>query len=177
VKGPTDVYLHDGRGRVLFFFSPPLNDSLARALPAAVQEIRRVHGPQPFTLVFDRGGYSGDTFRFLQPQHIGFITYLRGCSARRRYGRKKFRPGWSFFEDHRHTYRLFEKKTRVRRVGSLRTLLFLGDEGQPIPVLTNLAPTSRAAAQVVYGLRLRWRQENSFKFLAPHYAMDQIVRS
>jgi len=84
VKGHTDVYLHDARGRVLFFFSQPLNDSLARALPAAVEEIRRVHGPQPFTLVFDRGGYSGDAFRFLQQQNIGFITYLRGRSARRR---------------------------------------------------------------------------------------------
>jgi hypothetical protein len=175
VKGHTDVYLHDARGRVLFFFSQPLNDSLARALPAAVEEIRRVHGPQPFTLVFDRGGYSGDAFRFLQQQNIGFITYLRGRSARRRYARKRFRPGWFFFEDHRHTYQLFEKKTRLRRVGSLRTLLFLGDEGQQIPVLTNLALACRAA-QVVHCLRLRWRQENSFKFLSEHYAIDQIVQ-
>ena len=175
VKGHTDVYLHDARGRVLFFFSQPLNDSLARALPTAVEEIRRVHGPQPFTLVFDRGGYSGDAFRFLQQQNIGFITYLRGRSARRRYGRKKFRPGWFFFENHRHTYQLFEKKTRLRRVGSLRTILFLGDEGQQIPVLTNLAPACRAA-QVVCCLRLRWRQENSFKFLSEHYAIDQIVQ-
>jgi hypothetical protein len=175
VKGHTDVYLHDARGRALFFFSQPLNDSLARAIPAMVQEIRRVHGPQPFTLVFDRGGYSGDTFRFLQEQNIGFITYLKGRSARRRYARKKFCSGWFFFEGHRHTYQLFEKKTRVRRVGSLRTILFLGDEGQQIPLLTNLAPTSRAA-KVVHCLRLRWRQENSFKFLSQHYAIDQIVQ-
>jgi transposase len=175
VKGHTDVYLHDARGRVLFFFSQPLNDSLARALPAAVEEIRRVHGPQPFILVFDRGGYSGDAFRFLQQQNIGFITYLRGRSARRRYARKKFRPGWFLFENHRHTYQRFEKKTRLRRVGSLRTILVLGEEGQQIPVLTNLAPAGRAA-QVVHCLRLRWRQENSFKFLSEHYAIDQIVQ-
>jgi hypothetical protein len=175
VKGHTDVYLHDARGRALFFFSQPLNDSLARALPGAVEEIRRVHGPQPFTLVFDRGGYSGDAFRFLQEHNIGFITYLKGRSARRRYARKKFHPGWFFFENRRHTYRLFEKKTRVRRVGSLRTIVFLADEEQQIPVLTNLAPTSRAA-QVVHCLRLRWRQENSFKFLSQNYAIDQIVQ-
>jgi hypothetical protein len=175
VKGHTDVYLHDARGRALFFFSQPLNDSLGRAIPGAVEEIRRVHGPQPFTLVFDRGGYSGDAFRFLQKENIGFITYLKGRSARRRYARKKFQPGWFFFDDHRHTYRLFEKKTRVRRVGSLRTILFLSEEGQQIPVLTNLVPTCRAA-KVVHCLRLRWRQENSFKFLAEHYAIDQIVQ-
>jgi hypothetical protein len=174
-KGHTDVYLHDARGRALFFFSQPLNDSLGRAIPGAVEEIRRVHGPQPFTLVFDRGGYSGDTFRFLQKENIGFITYLKGRSARRRYAQKRFRPGWFFFEDHRHTYRLFEKKTRLRRVGSLRTILFLREEGQQIPVLTNLVSTSRAA-KVVHCLRLRWRQENSFKFLSQHYAIDQIVQ-
>src|SRR5262249_44436353 len=52
--------------------------ALARALPAAVTEIRRVHGDQPFTLVFDRGGYSGDAFRFLQAEGIGFLTYFEG---------------------------------------------------------------------------------------------------
>ena len=42
-------------------------------------------------------------------------------------------------------------------------------------MLTNLALACRAA-QVVHCLRLRWRQENSFKFLSEHYAIDQIVQ-
>src|ERR1044071_1978584 len=174
-KGHTDVYLHDAKGRVLFFFSQPLNDSLARALPGAVAEIRLVHGDQPFTLVFDRGGYSGDAFRFLQAAGIGFITYLKGRSARRQYPLKRFHGGWFSFEGQRHSYRLFEKKTRLKAVGAMRTILFLGDDGQQIPVLTNLAPAARPA-KVVHCLRLRWRQENSFKFLSEHYAIDQIIQ-
>lgn len=175
VKGHTDVYVHDAAGRALFFFSQPLNDSLARAIPGAVAEIRRAHGPGPFTLVFDRGGYSGDAFRFLQAEGIGFITYLKGRTAKRRYPQRLFQPGWFAFEEQRHVYKLFEKKTRVARVGAIRTVLFLGDEGQQIPVLTSL--TSRVkAAQVVHCLRLRWRQENNFKYLSDHYAIDQIVQ-
>lgn len=174
-KGHTDVYLHDAKGRVLFFFSQPLNDSLARALPGAVAEIRRVHGDQPFTLIFDRGGYSGDAFRFLQAEGIGFITYLKGRSARRQYPAKRFHRGWFSCEGKRHSYRLFEKKTRVKKVGSMRTILFEGDDGQQIPVLTNLAAPVRSA-KVVHCLRLRWRQENSFKFLSEHYAIDQIIQ-
>ena len=174
-KGHTDVYLHDAQGRVLFFFSQPLNDSLARALPGAVAEIRRVHGDQPFTLVFDRGGYSGDAFRFLQAAGIGFITYLKGRSARRQYPWKRFHRGWFSFEGRRHSYRLFEKKTRLKAVGSMRTILFLGDDGQQIPVLTNL-PATVHSAKIVHCLRLRWRQENSFKFLSEHYAIDQIIQ-
>ena len=175
VKGHTDVYVHDAEGRALFFFSQPLNDSLARAIPGAVEEIRRAHGPAPFTLIFDRGDYSGDAFRFLNEQGVGFITYLKGRTARRRYPRKLFQPGWFSFEGQRHAYKLFEKKTRVARVGMIRTVLFMGDEDQQIPVLTNL--TSRAkAAKVVHCLRLRWRQENNFKYLSDHYAIDQIVQ-
>ena len=174
-KGHTDVYLHDAKGRVLFFFSQPLNDSLARALPGAVAEIRRVHGNQPFTLVFDRGGYSGDAFRFLQAEGIGFITYLKGRSTRRQYPGKRFHRGWFSCEGKRHSYRLLEKKTRVKKVGSMRTILFEGDDGQQIPLLTNLAATARSA-KIVHCLRLRWRQENSFKFLSEHYAIDQIIQ-
>jgi transposase len=175
VKGHNDVYLHDAKGRALFFFSQPLNDSLGRAIPAAVAEIRRVHGQAPFTLVFDRGGYSGETFRFLQAEGIGFITYLKGRGAKRRYSAQKFKTGWFAFEGQRHTYQLFEKKTRVREVGLIRTVLFVGDDGHQIPVLTNLAATAKPA-KVVHCLRLRWRQENSFKFLSENYAIDQIIQ-
>lgn len=175
VPGHTDVYIHDARGRALFFFSQPLNDSLARAIPGAVEEIRRAHGVEPFTLIFDRGGYSGDAFRFLEAQGIGFITYLKGRKARRRYPQRLFRPGWFFFEGERHVYRLFEKKTHVSGTGLVRTVLFQGDDGHQIPVLTNLTPSTKAA-KVVHCLRLRWRQENDFKYLREHYAVDQIIQ-
>src|SRR5712691_8246055 len=141
----VDVHVRDSRGRALFFFSQPLNDSLARAIPGAVEEIRRVQGNEPFTLVFDRGGYSGETFRFLQAEGIGFITYLKGRSARRRYAAKGFQAGWFALEGRRHSYKLFEKKTRLRGVGLIRTILFVGEDQQQIPVLTNLAPTAKAA--------------------------------
>jgi hypothetical protein len=175
VTGHTDAYVHDARGRVLFFLSRPLNDSLARAIPGLVTEIRRAHGDGPFALVFDRGGYSGEVFRFLREQGIGFITYLKGRKARRRYPERQFRAGWFLFEDQRHSYRLYEKRTRVTGAGTIRTILFLGDEGQQIPVLTNLDGSCKPA-RVVHCLRLRWRQENSFKFLTENYAIDQIIQ-
>jgi transposase len=173
--GHTDAYVHDARGRALFFLSRPLNDSLARAIPALIGEIRRAHGQGPFSLVFDRGGYSGEAFRCLRDQGIGFITYLKGRKARRRYPESRVRPGWFRFEDQRHSYRLYEKRTRVTGVGAIRTILFLGEEGQQIPVLTNLDAACKPA-RVVHCLRLRWRQENSFKFLTENYAIDQIIQ-
>lgn len=72
-------------------------------------------------------------------------------------------------------YQVAEKRTRVGRAGTLRTILFLGDEGQQIPVLTNLGAET-LPAKVVQCLRLRWRQENAFKFLHEHYAVEQIIQ-
>lgn len=175
VPGHTDVYIHDVRGRALFFLSRPLNDSLGRAIPGAVAEIRQVHGPGPFTLVFDRGGFSAEAFQFLQTEGLGFITYLKGRRHARRLPADGFQRSWFTFEGTRHVYHVAEKRTRVGRAGALRTILFLGDEGQQIPVLTNLTAET-LPAKVVQCLRLRWRQENAFKFLHEHYAVEQIIQ-
>jgi len=173
--GHTDVYVHDARGRVLFFLSQPLNDSLVRAIPSVVQEIRAVHGPRPFTLVFDRGGYSGKLFRWLDQEDIGYITYLKGRKARRRYPLANFRRGWFALDGKRTLYQLYEKRTRIRGPGLVRTVIYLGDDGEQIPVLTNLPPAVKGA-KVVHCLRLRWGQENSLKYLVEHYAIDQLIQ-
>jgi transposase/uncharacterized coiled-coil protein SlyX len=175
MSGHTDVYLHDVRGRVLFFLSQPLNDSLARSIPRMVEEIRRAHGKTPFTLVFDRGGYSPKLFRWLNKEEIGFITYLKGRKAKRRYPEDKFESKWYEFEKKRHYYRIYEKKTRLHGAGLLRTLVWVDEDGQQIPVLTNLGQTLKPA-RVVHWLRLRWRQENALKYLKEHYAIDQILQ-
>ena len=175
MKGRTDTYVHDVSGRALFFMSHPLNDSLARAIPTMVEEIRAVHGSEPFTVVFDRGGYSGELFRWLTDQGVGFLTYLKGRKAKRRYARNRFVRGWFEVDGKRTVYRLYEKKTRVTKCGLVRTAVMLGEDGAQIPVLTNLDATVRAA-KVVHCLRLRWAQENSLKYLREHYAIDEIVQ-
>lgn len=174
MHGHTDVYIHDARGRVLYFLSQPLNSSLSRAVPSLVEEIRQVHGAGPFTLVFDRGGYSGKLFRWLSDQGIGFITYLKGRKARRRQPANRFGRGWFFFEKRRHVYQVYEKKTRIQGAGMLRTVIWL-DESEQIPVLTNLDPSVRPA-KIIHCLRLRWRQENNLKYLLDHFGIDQIIQ-
>ena len=74
--------LVDARGRVLFFLSQPLNSSLARAIPSLVEEIRQVHGQGPFTLVFDRGGYSGKVFRYLKQARNRLPHLSQGAKSR-----------------------------------------------------------------------------------------------
>ncbi|MBI1873335.1 MAG: helix-turn-helix domain-containing protein, partial [Acidobacteria bacterium] len=178
--GHTDVHVHDATGRALFFLNRPLNDSLVKVLPDIVQEIRAVAPEGRVLLVFDRGGYSGAAFRALTKQHIGFITYLKGRKARRRFPSDRFTRRWWQFDDpagirtpRRHVYRLYERGTRIRGAGVVRTLVMEDADGQ-IPVLTNC--DQMAPAKVVHLLRLRWRQENSFKYLSTHYGIEQIIQ-
>ncbi|MEK6629285.1 MAG: putative transposase [Acidobacteriota bacterium] len=178
--GHTDVHVHDATGRALCFLNRPLNDSLVKALPAIVQEIRAVVPTARVILIFDRGGYSGAGFRALTEQGIGFITYLKGRKARRRFPSDRFVRRWWQLDDpagirkrHRHVYRLYERGTRIRGAGVLRTLVIEDADGQ-MPVLTNCEPMP--AAKAVHLLRLRWRQENSFKYLSTHYGIEQIIQ-
>ncbi|HBH00429.1 MAG TPA: hypothetical protein DDZ42_00705 [Candidatus Rokubacteria bacterium] len=178
--GHTDVHVHDATGRALCFLNRPLNDSLVKALPDIVKEIRTVVPEDHVTLIFDRGGYSGPAFRALTDQGIGFITYLKGRKARRRFPSDRFVRRWWQLDDpagirkrERHVYRLYERGTRIRGAGVVRTLVMADADGQ-IPILTNCE--QMPPAKVAHLLRLRWRQENSFKYLSSHYGIEQIIQ-
>ena len=73
----------------------------------------------------------------------------------------------------RHVYSIYEKGTRVRGAGVLRTLVLQDEDGQ-IPVLTNCG--EMPSAKVVHLLKMRWRQENSFKYLSANYGVEQLIQ-
>ena len=177
--GQTDVYVHDATGRALFFINRPLNDHLSRVLPKILEEIRSVAKDQKILLIFDRGGYSGSLFRELNKQGIGFITYLKGRKAKRRFSSGHFERRWWEVTDpagiqktRRYVYKIYEKGTRVGGAGVLRTVVVEDEDGQ-IPVLTN---SSDPSAKLVHLLKMRWRQENSFKYLSEHYGVEQLIQ-
>jgi len=179
--GQTDHYVHDATGRALFFINRPFNDQLVTAAPQILAEIRAVAPrDQPILLIFDRGGYSGPLFKALTDQGIGFITYLKGRAARRRFPAEAFVRRWWEVTDpagiqrpQRMVYRLLEKGTRIRGAGLVRTLVVEDDAAQ-VPILTNRPELP--AAKVVHLLRMRWRQENSFKYLSAHYGVEQLIQ-
>lgn len=168
-------------GRVLFFLNRPFNDQLVKGIPQLLTEIRAIAPrDQPIVLVFDRGGYSGRLFRALTRERIGFITYLKGRSARRRFPAHCFVRRWWHVEDpatiqrpRRVVYRIYEKRTRIHGAGLVRTLV-VADEDAQVPVLTNCR--TMGAAKVVPLLKMRWRQENSFKYLSAHYGVEQLIQ-
>ena len=178
--GQSDVYVHDASGRALFFINRPLNEHLSKVLPKVVEEIRRISKDEKILLIFDRGGYSGASFKSLSSQGIEFITYLKGRKAKRRFPSNRFETRWYEVSDpagikrrKRHVYKIYEKGTRVHGAGLLRTLVVKDEKGQ-VPVITNISETS--PAKIVSLLKMRWRQENSFKYLSDHYGIEQLIQ-
>jgi len=171
--GQTDLYVHDVTGRALFFMNCPANNHLSRKIPELLEEIRRVAREQSILLIFDRGGFSSRLFSYLDQQGVGYITFLKGRLAKRRFPVEKFEKHWYGFEGRRWVYQIYEKGTRLRGVGRVRTLVVLHGEAQ-VPVLTNRL--EMPAAKVVHLRGLRWRQENSFKYLSQHYGVEQLIQ-
>jgi transposase len=178
--GQTDIYIHDATGRALFFINRPLNDHLSKVLLDVVKEIRAVAKDKKILLIFDRGGYSGPLFRALAEEGVEFITYLKGRKAKRRFPADWFEHRWwnavdpaGIKKKKRYVYSIYEKGTHVRGAGVLRTLVVKDEDGQ-IPVLTNCA--EMPAAKVVHLLKMRWRQENSFKYLSENYGVEQLIQ-
>ena len=152
---------------------------MSSALPAILAEIKAMAGGQPILPVFDRSGYSGPVFRTLTAQGIGFLTCLKGRKARRRFPRTCFERRWWAADDpagitggHRHVYQIYDRATRVTHAGLVRTLV-VADGDARIPVLTNRGDLP--AAKAVHLLRMRWRQENSFKYLSTHYGVGRTI--
>jgi hypothetical protein len=174
--GQTDAYVHDAVERALFFVNRPLNDHLAKVVPELLQEIRVKAKDQEILLIFDRR-LQWTLFRKLTDE-VHFITYLRatkpgGASSTdlsAAGGRQPIRRG---SRRRSATYDIYEKGTRVNGAGTLRTLILEDEDGQ-IPVLTNCS--DMASAKVVHLLKMRWRQENSFKYLSENYGVEQLIQ-
>ena len=112
--------------------------SLVGALgpPAVVSIAGAVVPEERVILLFDRGGYSGAGFRALTEQDIGFITYLKGRKARRRFPSDRFVRRWWQLDDpagigkrQRHVYRVYQRGTRIRGAGVVRTLVMEDVDG------------------------------------------------
>jgi transposase len=79
LPGINTYHVGDITGRPLLFVTQPLSTNLAKAMPDIIATIRQAVGADAtFTVVFDRGGYDGSLFSWLDSQGIGFITYHKG---------------------------------------------------------------------------------------------------
>jgi hypothetical protein len=170
-RGRNNIYLHNTKGEVMYFFESPTNTTLSNDIPMLVGDMKNLELElERRTLVFDRGGHALKTFKYLKENKMYWISYLKNRKKEREIPIEKFIELKT--QDER-TYKIYEKEARETRYGKVRTIIFLGNNNRQVPVLTT-NPYIKSQ-EVVATLKNRWVEENSFKYMTEHFEIDGLT--
>jgi len=190
LRGTTDYWVNDRRGRPFFSVGTPFSDGMLamlkeRIVPRLLREVPNQPTDEAleadaclprFTLVFDREGYSPGFFRQMWQAHrVACLSY-----------RKNVRDEWSPEEFRERTIQLpdggaltmkvAERGSYLGRAGKgiwLREIRKLTESGKQTAVIS----TDFKLGPAQLGVRLfsRWSQENFFRYMRQHFALDRVV--
>jgi hypothetical protein len=179
VPGVTDYWIHDGHGRPISPLTAFQQGSMVEYLPRCAQMIRNALGEQaPVLVVFDRGGAFPTAMVDLQELPEGgvdFLTYER--APYQRYGREYFeKHGQAIWrrdaDDKRERLILLDRGAYLGQGrGRVRRLSLLMPDDEQINLLTSSDEDARWLVEVLFA---RWVQENSFKYGADRWGLDQL---
>ena len=173
LAGINTYHVGDVTGRPLLFVTEALSTNLAKAMPDIIATIRETLGSDTtFTVVFDRGGYDGSLFTWLDSQGIGFITYDKGDPdlPTEMFVRRETR-----FEGRRMRMQIAQDTVTIAGSGPWRRVVVRTADGHQTPILTNLDQGRPGPARLACLAFARWRQENLFKYMGAHHGLDQLV--
>jgi hypothetical protein len=170
LPGFHTYFVNDQQSRPLLFITEEAGASLTQTMPKLVAAIRQAIGDRPFTIIFDRGGFDGELFNWLQAEGIDFITYQVGDPN---LPPGRFRRRECHFEGRRVRMRLAEDIVTVAGSGPWRRIVVRAPNGHQVPILTSLNQV--APVKIACRIFVRWRQENFFKYMCEHLGLDQLL--
>jgi transposase len=174
----VDTWVADAFGDGVLVWAAPPGASLAGELRRAAESIRALVGPERRpTIAFDRGGWSPKLFAELVAGGFDVLTYRKGPV--RPEPRRAFRE-YVFTDEtgRRHHYWLADRRVRVsydngRRRFACRQIVRLDPKtGHQTQIITTRDDPDPAA--LAHAMFSRWRQENFFRYLRAHYALDAL---
>jgi hypothetical protein len=171
LPGIVQYFVNDVCGRPLLVVTDDVRGNLAKSLPSVIAAVRKVVGNRHFTVIFDRGGFDGQLFKWLVEQGLDFITYQRGevQLAEDLFSRREVRWGGQ-----RVRFQIAEDTVTVGQSGPWRRIV-IWTPGHQRPILTSLEPNVIASARVGALMLTRWRQENFFKYARAHLGLDVLT--
>ena len=178
MRAEVDTWVCDHNGDGLLVWSTPPGASLTGELRAVVGKIRALVGPaaRP-TICFDRGGWSPKLFAELDLAGFDILTYRKGPAPTEpvaAFAARSFTDG----SGATHQYLLADRQVRIsydnrRRYFACRQITRLDTvTGHQTQVLTTRADPDQAA--VAHAMFHRWNQENFFRYMRAHYALDAL---
>lgn len=171
VPAVTDFWVNDSHGQPVFVVTGEVNQSLTKQLPSLVEELKDLlPSNERLTVVFDRGGWSPKLFKKLVEAGCDFVTYRKGNC--RRYPLKEFAEHSFDGGDKKLSYMLRDGVARFGVGMEFRQIVRREENGDQIAIIAS--DKKLPAAELVFRLGERWRQENYFKYARDEFALDAL---
>jgi transposase len=168
----TDIWVNQQDAQPLFVVTAPANDDLLAMLRREIlPEVRGLVGARRVTLVFDREGWSPKFFRELHLQGFDVLTYRKGRYAA--WPVEAFQTVTSRVDGRTVTYALAERTVEVLKGFPMREIRRLCASGHQTAILTTRQDLAIEVA--AYRMFERWTQENFFRYMRQHFALDALV--
>jgi transposase-like protein len=168
----TDIWVQQQDAQPLFVVTAPANDDLLAMLRTQIlPEVRRLVGERRVTLCFDREGWSPKFFHECHAHGFDILTYRRGPYPAWR--RAAFQPITATVDGREVRYTLAERDVAVLPGFRMREVRRLCDSGHQTAIVTTRQDLPIAV--VAHRMFERWTQENFFRYMRQHFALDALV--
>ena len=168
----TDFWVNDEQADPLFYVTAAANDSLLSMMDKEIlPEVRRLVGKKRrVTLIFDREGWSPDTFKKWYKDGFDVITYRKGTYEA--WPEECFMDTEVTVCGKKVTYRLGQRSVKLRKDFWMREVRRLCDSGHQTSVMS----TRQDVTMEHVALRMfsRWTQENFFRYMRHEFNLDHL---
>jgi len=168
----TDIWVNQRDAQPLFVVTAPANDDLLAMLRREIlPEVRRLVGARRVTVAFDREGWSPKFFREVHTQGFDVLTYRKGAYAP--WPVTAFQTVTGVVDGRRVSYAVAERSTELLPGFRMREVRRLCANGHQTAIMTTREDW--AILVVAYRMFERWTQENFFRYMRQHFALDALV--
>jgi len=188
LRASLDYWVNAMDGQPFFVITQDLNERLIQTLQEQIVPRLRAEAPgQPadkeleanrwrhrFVVVFDREGYSPKFFKELLKQRIAVISYAKRCKATEDWPVEEFTQRTvKLINGEVVTFWMAERGVRLSNGLWVREVRHRDERGHQTAILsTDFIDSLEKVAAALFA---RWCQENFFRYMMEHYALDRFV--
>ena len=173
-----DTWITDRFGDGVLVWQAPPCASLSQELKGVTNKIRQLVGKDARPMIcFDRGGWSPKLFADLVTQGFDILTYRKGPFEPN--VQSTFTPCYFVDELGRTNNYLLSDETLEIPYDSKKNIFIcrqITKKDERTGHLTQIITTDQTSDKAVlaYSMFSRWRQENFFRYMRMHYALDAL---
>jgi hypothetical protein len=189
LRATLDYWVNAMDGQPFFVVTQDLNERLIQTLQERIVPRLRAEVPgqpsQPelaanrllhrLVIVFDREGYSPEFFKELLQERIAIISYAKRCKSTEDWPVEEFtRRNVKLISGEGVVFWMAERGVRLSNGLWVREVRHRDERGYQTAILaTDFIDSLEKVAAALFA---RWCQENFFRYMMEHYALDRLAQ-